>query len=318
MKKGKKVGILGAGNVGSTIAYTLTANAVAAEIVLIDINKDKAKGEAIDIFQGTAMAQPVNIYAGDYKDLEGADIVVITSGAPRKPGQSRIDLVQGNVNIMKEIMPQVVKYCPDAVYVVVSNPVDILTYQIATQFGLHPHQVIGTGTLLDTSRLRSIIAKQLDFNTHSIHAYVLGEHGDTSVIPWSLLTIGGMAVTSYCSIEKDDKICRAINYEELEKEVRNSGATVISLKGATYYAISLAVKYLCESIIRDTNAVMVVSGLIEDSYYGISDVCISLPHIVGAHGIKGTMRPHLLEIEQQQLIHSANTLKEVIANVDFK
>ncbi len=319
MRKGTKITVLGAGNVGATIAFALTADGIGSEIVLIDINKEKAMGEAMDIYQGTAMAQPVNIYDGDYEDAVGSDVVIVTSGAGRKPGQSRLELVQGNVNIIKSVMPQIVKYCPDSVYVVVSNPVDVLTYQIATQFGLRKEQVIGTGTLLDSSRLRSTIAAQLGVSTQSIHGYVLGEHGDTGFVPWSLLTIGGVCVDTYSANTKSDFKFEKVNHQEVEEYVKKSGATVIAAKGATFYAIALTVKKLCEAILRDSKSVMVVSSVIDkdEECYGISDVALSLPYIVGAKGLIGAMRPNLTEDETKQLVHSADVLKEVINSVQF-
>ncbi|NLJ16366.1 MAG: L-lactate dehydrogenase [Clostridiales bacterium] len=319
MNKGKKVTIIGAGNVGASVAFALSSSGTAAEIVIVDINKDKAFGEALDIYQGTAMSVPVNVHAGDYPDTEGSDVVIVTSGAPRKPGQSRIDLVQGNADIMNSIMPKVIKYCPNAVYIIVSNPVDVLTYQVATRFGLSRTQVIGTGTLLDSSRLRAVIAKLLGVNSHSVHGYVLGEHGDTSVIPWSLLTIGGVNIEAYSENTVSDFKFDKINKEEIEREVRMSGATVIKAKGATYYAISLAVKKLVEAILRDSNSVMVVSAALDktDGCYGISDVALSLPYIIGARGIHGAMCPQLTVDEVKELLHSANTLKSVIENINF-
>lgn len=319
MNKGKKVTVIGAGNVGATTAFALSSAGTAAEIVMVDINKDKAFGEALDIYQGTAMSVPVNVHSGDYEDTAGSDVVIVTSGAPRKPGQSRIDLVQGNANIIHSIMPKIIKYCPNAVYIVVSNPVDILTYQIATQFGLKRTQVIGTGTLLDSSRLRTVIAKLLGVNSHSVHGYVLGEHGDTSVIPWSLLTIGGVNIESYSENTVSDFKFGAINRHEIEHDVRTSGATVIKAKGATYYAIALAVKKLVEAILRDSNSVLVVSAAISegDGCYGISDVALSLPYIIGARGIHGAMCPQLTVDEVRELLNSANTLKNVIKDINF-
>lgn len=314
---GKKIVILGAGNVGATIAYTLTIDGMGSEIVLIDINNDKAKGEAMDIIQGTAFCPPVNIYAGDYASAKNADIVIVTLGMARKPGQTRIDLAQSNVNVVKEVMPQIIKYAPDAVYIVVSNPVDILTYAIIKTTGLPENQVIGSGTMLDSARLRSRLAEHVSLNPQNVHAYVLGEHGDTSVIPWSLATIGGLPMTQYCNYVCDrHNRCGKIELHEIEDDVRTAGAKIIGLKGATYYAIALSVRRICDCILRDTDSVFTVSGMLHGEY-GIDNVCLSIPFVVGARGIKRVIAPVLSESEKQQLIHSGETLKKIIRSLDI-
>lgn len=315
MRKGKKITILGAGNVGASIAYTLTMDGMASEIVLIDINDKKARGEAADILQGTPFSAPVNIYAGDYPDAENSDIVIVTVGMARKPGQTRIDLAQANVDIVKSVMPQITKYAPDAVYVVVSNPVDIITYAIIKSGLLSERQVIGSGTMLDSARLRSRLAAHVGLNAKNVHAYVFGEHGDTSMIPWSLATIAGIEMDRYCTDLCDKhNLCGKEELREIEDDVRNAGAKVIELKGATYYAIAMAVRRICECIIRDTNSVMTVSALIHEQY-GISDVCLSLPFVVGAQGIIRAVNPPLTDEEQAMLHKSAEALKAVIAQL---
>ena len=198
-KNGTKITILGAGNVGASVAYTFAVAGTCSDIVLVDINKAKAKGEAMDIRQGVSFGENVEIFDGGYEDAKDSDIVVVTLGIARKPGQTRLDLAQTNVNIIKEVMPQVAKYAPDAIYVVVSNPVDVLTYTILKCTDLKPNQVIGSGTALDTSRLRSIIADHVGLSPNSIHAYVFGEHGDSSFIPWSIMNIAGVPVDEYCA-----------------------------------------------------------------------------------------------------------------------
>ena len=307
----KKISIVGAGNVGASIAYTLTIDGMASEIVLIDINKGKAEGEAMDILQGTALCPPVNIYAGDYEDAKESDIVVITSGIPRKPGQSRLDLAQNNVNLMKEIAPKLVSAAPDAVYVIVSNPVDIMTYTFLQVTGLPDHQVIGSGTMLDSARLRSIIAENANINPKNVHGYVLGEHGDSSVVPWSLITISGMEMNTYCDTLG---IKMQMNLDEIANEMRTSGSKVIGLKGATYYAIALSVCRICDCIMRDTNSVLAVSTMIHN-HYGINDVCLSLPAIIGKNGIVDVINPPLLPEEELSLQASADTLKGLIKDL---
>lgn len=316
MRNNQKITVLGAGNVGASIAYTLTLDGVCSELILIDINEKKAQGEAMDIRQGLSFSRSVNIYAGSYADAKDSDIVVVTVGAARRPGQSRIDLAQGNVNIIRSVMPQIVSVAPEAVYIVVSNPVDILTYAILQCTDLPPSQVIGSGTLLDSSRLRSIVAERVGVVPQNVHAYVLGEHGDSSVIPWSLTSISGMPMTTYCGLQGSG-FCDAKEIAAIEEEVRTSGACVIGLKGATYYAIAMTVRQLCEAILRNTSNVLTVSGLITGQY-GIEDVCLSLPFVVDSQGIKKGLEPPLLEEERRQLHHSAAVLKKSIAALDMK
>ena len=317
MKQGKKITILGAGNVGATIAYALAIDAIASEIVLIDINKEKAKGEAMDIYQGTSFTRSVSVYDGEYEDARDSDIVVVTVGAARKPGQSRIDLAQGNVNIVKSVMPQVVRYAPNAVYVVVSNPVDILTYAILKATGLPESQVIGSGTTLDSSRLRARIADVVGLTPQNVHAYVFGEHGDSAMIPWSLTSIAGMPMTTfYERVRREQPDFSIERLKSIEEDVRNSGAKVISLKGATYYAIGTTVRYICENILRDSGALMTVSGLIKGRY-GIEDVCLSLPFTVGANGIRECLEPPLNAEETVQLLNSADVLKKTLSSLQI-
>ncbi len=317
MKKGNKISILGAGNVGATIAYTLTLDGMASEIVLVDINQNKAKGEAMDIIQGTALCPPVNIYAGDYPDIKDSDIVIVTLGGARKPGQSRIDLAQGNVNIIKSVMPQAVRYAPDAIYVVVSNPVDIITYTILKTTGLPESHVFGSGTLLDSSRLRESLARTLEISPKNIHAYMFGEHGASSMVPWSLTSVGGIPLRTYLNSMSDrNPGFKELDLAAIETEVHTSGAQVISLKGATYYAIALSARRICECILRDTNTVTTLSGMIHGAY-GIDDVCLSLPFVLDCHGISSMKAPELTAEEQEKLLASANILKSTIASLDI-
>ncbi len=315
MKKGKKITILGAGNVGATIAYTLALDGMASEIVLIDINEKKAQGEAMDILQGTPFCAPVNIHAGGYADAAHSDVVVVTVGLARKPGQTRIDLAQANVDIIKSVMPQITQVAPDAVYVVVSNPVDIITYAILKTTNLSERQVFGSGTMLDSARLRSRLAEHVGLNSKNVHAYVFGEHGDTSMIPWSLTTIAGMEMSKYCTYVCDrHNHCGKEELKQIEEDVRTAGAQVIALKGATFYAIALSVRRICECILRDTDSVMTVSAMAHDQY-GIKDVCLSLPFVVGAQGIRRAIVPPLAEEEEALLHKSADALREVISQL---
>lgn len=310
-KKRTKISILGAGNVGATIAYTLTMRGISSEVVLIDINKEKAVGEAMDIVQGTTFTAPVDVYAGDYSAAAGSQIIVVTAGMGRKPGQTRLDLTRQNVNVVREMIPQVTKYAPDAVYVVVSNPVDIITYVTTKVSGLPQNQIIGSGTILDTARLRSIIGECIDIPAKNCHAYVLGEHGDSSVIPWSLATVSGIPVAKYAEIS-------GINLDlgKIEQEMRVAGAEVIQRKGATFYAVSLSVARICECIIRDAGTFQTVSSMV-DGQYGIEDVCFSLPNIIGINGITKSINPPLTAHEEELMRASAKCLKEAIAQCDF-
>lgn len=315
MEKGNKISILGAGNVGATIAYTLTVDGLASEIVLVDINKDKAKGEAMDIYQGTALCPPVNIYDGDYSDIKDSDIVIVTLGSARKPGQTRIDLAQGNVNIIKSVMPQALKYAPNAKYVVVSNPVDIITYTILKTTGLPESQVFGSGTLLDTSRLRAAIAQNVGVSPKSVHAYVFGEHGDSSMIPWSLTSIGGVPMDTFlASLRKKNPNYTELDHAAMLEDVHVSGGQVIKLKGATFYAIALSTRRICECILRNTSSVLTLATMLHGEY-GVEDVCLSLPAVVGAEGISNLVAPPMTADEQAQFLKSAGVLKDTISSL---
>ena len=305
-KNGTKITILGAGNVGASIAYTFAVAGTCSEIVLVDINKDKAKGEAMDIHQGLSFCHPVDIYDGDYEDAAGSDIVVVTLGRARKPGQTRIDLAQSNVDIIKSVMPGVAKAAPNAIYVVVSNPVDILTYAILKCTDLSPSQVIGSGTVLDTSRLRALLADKSGINPKNVHAYVLGEHGDTSMVPWSITDNIGLDLDKLSAEELDQMV----------DDVRTAGAEVIKRKGATFYAIALSVNKICDVILRDSKSILTVSVL-ADGRYGIDDVCLSLPYVVGGKGVERSLTPSLLPEEVEKLQASAKALKDVLSGLKF-
>ena len=302
-----KITIIGAGSVGATIAYTLSNEDIASNIVLIDINKQKVEGEVMDIAQGTCFRDPISIVAGEYEDAKGSDIVIITSGIARKPGQTRIELTQTNVNIMKSIAPQIVKAAPDALYIIVSNPVDIMTYVFTKISGLPENQIIGSGTILDTARLRCGLSEHFKVSQKNIHAYVFGEHGDSSMIPWSLSSIDGMKFDDYCA-----HIDNLGDKDAIEQEVRAGGAEVIKCKGATYYAIALSVSQIAEAILRDTKMILTVSTLQDGSRYGVKDVCLSLPCVVGANGIEREITPPLLPEEEEAVRKSAAALREVI------
>lgn len=314
-----KISIIGTGSVGSTIAYTLVTSGICSELVMIDINGKKASGEALDIKQGVPFCpSPVNVYAGTYLDAEDSDIVIITSGVARHPGQSRLDLAQINVNITKSIIPEIVKHAPEAKYIIVSNPVDVLTYLFHKKSGLPEEQIIGSGTILDTARLRERISEYYDINQKNVHAYVFGEHGDSSFIPWSVANISNVPLSAFRDslISRNKDFIPEIDYEEIEKYVRESGAHVISRKGATFYAVSISVVHICRSILAGVDTTMTVSTMMHGEY-GIEDVCLSTLNIINSEGASGKILVPLNDDEIEKLRYSANTLKEFMAPIDF-
>ena len=314
---GAKITIIGAGNVGSTIAFALSDEDIASEIVLIDINQNKVEGEAMDIAQGTFFRQPISIIAGEYEDAKGSDIVVITSGVARKPGQTRIDLAQINLNIMKSITPEIVKVCPDALYVIVSNPMDIMTYAFTKYSGLPENQIIGSGTLLDTARLRYALSEHYGVSQRSIHAYVFGEHGDTSFVPWSRAFVSCVHIDEYHRLmsQKNPEI-KPLDKEYMIDYVRNSGGVIIKNKGATFYAIAQTVCQLCSMLLASSDSLLMVSSMMHGEY-GIEDVCLSTLTQVGPNGMNGKVPMDLTYEEIRQLHASAESLKAVIAKLEF-
>ena len=317
LKMENKVTIIGSGSVGATIAYTLTVKGMASEIVMIDINVEKSLGEALDIRQGTPFCAPVNIYAGSYEDAVNSDIVIITSGVARKPGQSRLDLAQTNVNIMKSVIPQITKYAPDAIYLLVANPVDVLTYQFSKYSGLPQNHVIGSGTLLDTARLRSRLAEYYHINQQNVHAYVLGEHGDSSFVPWSIANISNIPIDKYAScLDTKHGVLPTLVHDDVEQYIRKSGGKIIARKGATFFAIAVSVTHLCKSIFSGIDSTLSVSTMMNGEY-GISDVCLSTLTIVGTDGVKGKLEAPINDEEVALLRHSADCLHDVISQLDF-
>ncbi len=312
----KKITIIGSGSVGSTIAYTLMIQGLANEICMIDINSKKAYGEALDIQQGTPFCTPCRVYSGEFSDAVNSDIVIITSGAARKPGMSRLDLAQTNIDILNNITPQITKYAPEATYIIVSNPVDVLTYVFCKNSGIPEERIIGSGTILDTARLRARLSKLYGINERNVHAYVMGEHGDSSFVPWSLANISNIPIAE-CStsiIRKDGKTYPDIDFDIVEKYVRNSGARVILDKGATFYAVSASVCHICRSLMGGIDTPLTVSTMLHGEY-GIDDVCLSLLNVVGREGATSKLLLPLTNQEIYSLRQSAECLKEIIRNV---
>ena len=312
-----KITIIGAGSVGSTIAYTLAHDEIASEIVLIDINKEKVEGEVMDIEQGTCFRSPVSLVAGDYADAKDSDIVIITSGIARKPGQTRIELTQTNVNILKSITPQIVKEAPNAKYIIVSNPVDIMTYVFTKISGLPENQIMGSGTILDTARLRYGLSEHFQVAQGNIHAYVFGEHGDTSFIPWTGAYISGLSTDEYYEeMKAHGKDVKPLDKEAMLEYVQKSGGKVIAKKGATFYAVSATVCQLVGLILAASDSLATVSSMLHGEY-GIEDVCLSTLTLVGPNGTQGKVQMRMNKEEVALLKKSADALKEVIAQIEL-
>jgi L-lactate dehydrogenase len=303
-----RVAIVGAGNVGSTFAYTLLLSGLASEIVLIDANKARAEGEAMDISHALPFTPSARVWAGEYSDCADAAITVITAGAAQKPGETRLDLAKKNADIFAQIVPPT--STGNGLLLVATNPVDVLTYAALKQSGLAPHRVIGSGTILDTARFRYLLSRHFDVDAHSIHAYIIGEHGDSEVPVWSLANIAGLRLNDFCAAHGVS--LDAAHKEEIFSGTRDAAYHIIERKGSTYYAVAAGLVQIVKAILRDENTVLSVSSLIS-GLYGIHDVCLSLPTVVNRHGIHRVLELQLTDEEQAQLCHSADTLKSHIA-----
>lgn len=311
----RKVAIIGCGFVGSASAFALMESGLFSEMVLIDVDADRAEGEALDISHGTAFASPIDIYAGTYDDIADAGIVIITAGVGQKPGETRIDLVKKNVAIFKGILGEIRKREFAGILLVVSNPVDILTYVSVKLSGLPESHVMGSGTVLDTGRLKHIIGERLGVDPRNVHARILGEHGDSELIAWSSAHVAGIPLEDFYNMRVSDG-----SYEEFRREtsdlVKNSAYEIIKKKHATYYGIAMAIKRICGAVVRDEKSVLSVSNYMQGEY-GISDIALSTPCVVGADGIEVRMPPSLNYREQEQLKESAQMLQDVAAGLDL-
>lgn len=304
----RRIAIVGVGSVGSTLAYALMIQGQANEIVLVDVNRAKAEGEAMDLGHGLAFVRPVEVRAGDYADCAGADIVIITAGAASQLGETRLDLATRNVAIFKQIIPQIVRHNPEGILLVVTNPVDVLTY-LTVKLAQHPaDKVIGSGTVLDSARFRYLLARHCGVDPRNVHAHVIGEHGDSEVPVWSLANIAGTRLAEYCLV--CGRGCTPVQREEISRQVRESAYEVIQRKGATFYAVGLATASIVESILRDQHSVLPVSSLLQGQY-GLGDVCLSLPTVVGRTGVIKVLELSLNEKELERLRHSAAVLRKV-------
>lgn len=308
-----KVSIIGAGFVGSTTAYTLMMSGVVSEIVLVDVNTAKAEGEVMDLNHGMPFARPVKITWGDYGDCAGSNIVIISAGANQKPGETRIDLVQKNADIFRSIIKEVVQYCEDSIILVVTNPVDILTYVTYKLSGFPKNRVIGSGTVLDSARFRYLLGEHVDIDPRNIHGYIIGEHGDTEVAAWSMTNIAGMSIETFC--EKCGT-CEGRHRQEIFEKVRHAAYEIIERKGATYYAVALAVRRIVEAILRNENSILTVSSLMEGQY-GLTNVCLSLPCIVNSNGIEKVLCVDLKKNEEEAFVESGQSLIEIIKTLNI-
>lgn len=310
----RKAAMIGCGFVGSASAFALMQSGLFSELVLIDANHDKAEGEAMDIAHGLPFAGQMKIYAGDYDDIVDAAVIIVTAGAAQKPGETRLDLVNKNVNIFKSIIPEIAKRNYKRILLIVANPVDILTYTAVKLSGLPENRVIGSGTVLDTARLKYALGEHLEVDSRSVHSFIIGEHGDSEIVAWSSTNVSGIPVNDFCELRGH------FNHEEamhrIADDVKNSAYDIIEKKGATYYGIAMSVKRICECIMRDEKSILPISSMMHGEY-GISDICLSMPTVVGREGVETRVPIQLNEQEESALSASAEQLSKVAAQLDL-
>ncbi len=304
-----RVAVVGLGNVGASFAYALLLSGLAPEIVLIDANKAKAEGEAMDLNHAVPFTRPTRIWAGDYPDCAGAAVTVITAGANQKPGETRLDLVHKNTAIFESIVPKVVEHNPNGIILVATNPVDILTYVSWKISGLPWQRVIGSGTILDTARFRYLLSEHLKVDARSVHGFIIGEHGDSELPVYSLANVAGMRIPDYCA--SHDIRCDQEALDTIFHQTRDAAYDIIKRKGATYYAVAAGLMRIVESILRDQSTVLSVSTLMQGQY-GLKDVCLSLPTVLHRDGVERVLTLPLSEDEEFKLRHSASVLKGII------
>ncbi|MBP5151471.1 MAG: L-lactate dehydrogenase [Lachnospiraceae bacterium] len=305
----RKIAVVGCGFVGAASAFALMESGLFSEMVLVDVNKDKAEGEALDISHGLPFARPMKIYAGDYSDTADAAIIVVTAGAGQKPGETRLDLVKKNVGIFKSMIPEIAKYNKDGILLIVANPVDVLTFAAQKLSGFPENRVFGSGTVLDTARFKFLLGEHLAVDSRSIHAFIIGEHGDSEIAAWSSANVSGVPINNFCEMRGHFEHDRAM--DEIAENVKNSAYRIIEKKGATYYGIAMSVRRICEAIMRDEKSILPVST-IKHGEYGIDGVALSMPAIVGRTGVEGYAPIELSESELKALQTSAATLKKVL------
>lgn len=310
----RKCAMVGCGFVGASSAFSLMQSSLFSDMVLIDANTDRAEGEAMDLSHGLPFAQPMEIYAGSYDDVSGCGLVIITAGASQKPGETRLDLVKKNVGIFKQIIPEIVKHNQECTLLIVSNPVDILTYTALKLSGFPANRVIGSGTVLDTARLKYLIGRRFGVDSRSVHAFIIGEHGDSELAVWSSANVSGVELSRFC--EQNGHFDHRNAMAKLYEDVRDSAYEIIKKKGATYYGIAMAVRRIAECILRDEHSILSVSSLIQD-HYGLENLCMGVPTIVGGEGIEKIIDINLNGEEQLKLMRSADALKKVLATLDL-
>lgn len=308
----RKIAVIGCGFVGSSSAFSLMQSGLFSEIVLIDSDKERAEGEAMDISHGTLFARPMKIYAGTYDDIVDAAIIVVTAGAAQKPEETRLDLVNKNTAIFKSIIPEIAKRNCEGILLIVSNPVDILTYVAAKLSGFTENRVIGSGTVLDTARLKYVLGEYLSVDNRSIHAFIIGEHGDSEIAAWSSANVSGIPVNDFCEMRGHFEHDKAT--EKIAELVKNSAYRIIDKKRATYYGIAMSVKRICEAIVRDEKSILPVSSMMYGQY-GIDDVVLSMPAVVGKNGVETKVPISLNKEELGKLQESAKKLKEILKQV---
>ena len=311
-----KTGIVGSGFVGATAAYAMVMRGVGRRLVLVDQNRARAESEADDILHAVPFANPLEVTAGEYADLAGCKVVIVSAGVGQKPGETRLQLLGRNAQVFKQVIPNILQYAPDAILLIATNPVDVMTHlaaRYAAEFGVPSSRVIGSGTTLDTARLRSLIGRHLSVDSQHIHAYVLGEHGDSEVIPWSLVTVGGIPLEEFCNAG-EISICPD-DYEGIDQRVRRAAYHIIEGKGATYYGIGSAIARIVEVILQDERSILTVCTPMDD-VAGVKDVTVSLPNLVGGKGIIKTFSPNLNETETAALQSSAGVVRSVIEQLE--
>lgn len=312
----RKVAIVGCGFVGSSTAFALMQSGLFSEIVMLDADKAKAEGEALDISHGVPFSKPCDIYAGDYDDIADSAIIIVTAGAAQKPGETRLDLIKKNVGIFKSIIPEISKRNFKGILLIVANPVDVLTYAAKQLSGLPDNRVFGSGTVLDTARLRYNLSEHLSVDPRTIHAFIIGEHGDSEFAAWSSANVSGVEISRFCEMRgyfHDHDAAK----ENIAEEVKNAAYDIISKKHATYYGIAMSAKRICEAIVRDEKSILPVS-YIQHGRYGLNDVALSIPVIVGKDGIETEIPFSLNDDELSRLRESAKTLRSVIKSCDLE
>jgi L-lactate dehydrogenase len=308
-KQASKIAVIGTGNVGASTAFSLALHQMASELVLIDTDREKAKGEAMDISHGLCFVGQMDVYAGDYSDVADCDVIVMCAGYNRKPEETRMDLVRKNLAIAREVTENVMKYYTRGVILVVANPVDVLTYMMQKWSGLPNGRVMGTGTVLDSARFRYILSKKLDVDVKNIHGYIIGEHGESQLPVWSATHIAGQHIEEY--IRYTGKDFSQADREAMAAEVKSAGAQIIKTKGATYYAIAVSVTTIVETLMKDQNTIRTVSSVIHD-YCGIDDLALSLPSIISSNGVERVLQLRLSKDEEEKLIYSASQIKAIL------